>query len=176
MINRRQLLFGLAGVTLTGGSAWVATQGLSAESGLPVQIETVEAHGSDQGTIRIPVEETVTVIDLFATWCTPCKAQMDVLAPIHESYADNDRVTFVSVTNERIGGTLTLDDIRDWWRQNDGHWALGLDPDSTLMSSLKASGLPYMAIAAADGTITWKERGITDADTLRSELEAALDR
>ena len=174
-MNRRQLLFGLAGVTLTGGSAWIATQGLSTGSGLPVQIETVDAPGSNQGTIRVPVEDTVTVIDLFATWCTPCKAQMDVLAPVHERYADNDRVTFVSVTNERIGGTLSLDDIRDWWRQNDGHWTLGLDPDSSLMRILRANGLPYIAIAAADGTITWGERGITKADPLRSEIEAALD-
>jgi thiol-disulfide isomerase/thioredoxin len=175
-MKRRQLLLGLAGVTLTGGSAWVATQGLSAGSGLPVQIETMDALGSDHGSIHVPVEDTVTVIDLFATWCTPCKAQMDVLAPIHATYADNAHVSFVSVTNERIGGTLSRADIREWWRQNDGHWTLGLDPDSSLMGVLKASGLPYIAIAAADGTITWHHGGITNANTLRSEIEAALNR
>lgn len=175
-MNRRQLLFSLAGVTLTGGSAWVATQGLSAGSGLPVQIETVDARGSNQGTTSVPVEDRVTVIDLFATWCSPCKAQMDMLAPVYESYADNDRVTFVSVTNERTGGTLSLDDIRDWWRRNDGHWTLGLDPESDLMRILRANGFPYTAIAAADGTITWREKGITKTDTLRSEIESALDR
>jgi thiol-disulfide isomerase/thioredoxin len=175
-MNRRQLLLGLGGVALTGGSAWVATQGLSAGSGLPAQIETMDAPGSDQGSIRVPVEDTVTVIDLFATWCTPCKAQMDVLAPIHATYADNANVSFISVTNERIGGTLSRADIREWWRQNNGHWTLGLDPDSNLMSTLNASGLPYMAIAAADGTITWHHGGIAKANTLRSEIEAALNR
>lgn len=42
-MNRRQLLLGLGGVTLTEGSVWVATEGLPVGSGLPVQIETMDA-------------------------------------------------------------------------------------------------------------------------------------
>lgn len=173
-MNRRQLLAGLAGVTLTGGSAWVATQELSEDSGLPLQIETMNARGSTQGTVRVPIENTVTVIDLFATWCSPCKAQMDAFAPIHDAYGDE--LAFVSVTNERIGGTLSRDDIRAWWRQNGGHWTLGLDPESELMATLGANGLPYIAITAADGTVTWQHGGVANANKLRSEIEAALNR
>lgn len=172
-MNRRQVLLGLGGVTLTGGSVWVATEGLSTGSGLPVQIETIDAPGSKKGTIRVPVEDTVTVIDLFATWCTPCIAQMDALTAVHEEYHDTDTVTFISVTNERIGGTLSRADIRAWWQQNDGHWTLGLDPDSSLMRILRANGLPFLAIADADGTITWRHSGVVTANTLRSEIEAA---
>jgi thiol-disulfide isomerase/thioredoxin len=177
-VTRRQLLFGLGGITLTGGGAWVATQGLSigAETGLPMQIKTMAAPGSTKGSIRVPVTDTVTVIDLFATWCTPCKAQMDALTAVHEAYHDTDTVAFVSVTNERIGGTLSRADLRAWWRQNDGHWTVGLDPDSSLMAALGASGLPYIAIAAPDGTITWRHSGVTTTATLRANIEAARQR
>lgn len=175
-MNRRQLLVGIAGVTLTGTSAWIATQEFSTGSGLPVQIETMNARGSEQGTVRVPVENTVTVIDLFATWCTPCKAQMDALAPIYEAYGDEHDIAFVSVTNERIGGTLSRNDIRAWWRRNNGHWTLGLDPESKLMATLGASGLPHIAIASADGTITWQHGGVATTDKLRAEIEAAFDR
>lgn len=172
-MNRRQLLAGIAGVALTGGSAWVAAQELPAGTELPVQIETMNAHGSDRGTISVPIENTVTVIDLFATWCSPCKAQMDGLASLHDAYGDE--LAFISVTNERIGGTLSRADIRTWWHQNDGCWTLGLDPESELMAMLGADGLPYIAVTGADGTITWRHRGVARSDSIRSEIEAALN-
>jgi thiol-disulfide isomerase/thioredoxin len=173
---RRRALLALAGAGLTGGSVWVATGGLASDDGLPVTVETMDARGSTAGSLAVPPTGAVTVVDLFATWCGPCIEQMDALAPVHDAYADADDVRFVSVTNERLGGTLTREDVRAWWRENDGNWTLGLDPESRLLSSLGASGLPYVAVAAPDGSVTWGESGVTDASTLRAHVEAARER
>jgi thiol-disulfide isomerase/thioredoxin len=170
---RRRALLALAGAALTGGSVWVATGGLASDDGLPVTVETMDARGSESGSLAVPVPGAVTVVDLFATWCSPCIEQMDALAPVHEAYADADDVRFVSVTNERLGETLTRADVRRWWRENDGNWTLGLDPESRLLSALGAGGLPYVAVAAPDGTVTWGESGVTSASALRDRIEAA---
>lgn len=172
-MDRRRLLAALAGLGLTGGSVWAVQTGLpsGSSSGLPLRVETIDAQGSEAGEIRVPVPDTPTVIDLFATWCAPCKAQMDALDAIHSSYAD---VAFVSVTNERVGGTLTKADIREWWRRHDGNWTLGLDPESDLMSLLGADGLPYLAITDGTGTVRWDHGGVADAATLREQLDQVL--
>lgn len=174
-MNRRQVLLGLGGVGITAGSAWVATQDFKTETtaGFPIRIETLDARGSTAGHTRIPVADTVTVIDLFATWCAPCEKQMDALSTIHGEYGDD--VAFVSITNERIGGSFSAADIREWWRHNDGAWTLGYDPKSRVMAALAASGLPYIAIAAADGTLTWKHAGVASVGTLRERIDAALN-
>ncbi|RBI60262.1 TlpA family protein disulfide reductase [halophilic archaeon] len=173
-MDRRRLLLTLGGLGLTGGSAWVVQNGLpsKSENELPVQIDTLEARGSTAGTIRVPVSETPTVIDLFATWCAPCKEQMDALQAIRSEYGDD--VAFLSITNERVGGTLTKADIRDWWRQYGGRWTVGLDPGSDLMSVLGVNGLPYIAITDAGGKIQWEHDGVADAATLRHELDQVL--
>lgn len=180
-MNRRQVLSALAGAGLTAGSLWVLGRdapstdegGEDTETGLPVTVETLDARGSTAGTVNVPRPATPTLVDLFATWCTPCKRQMDALGAVHTDYAD--RVAFVSVTNERVGATLTTADIRAWWRANGGNWTVGLDPESDLMSTLGASGLPYLAIADADGTVRWTHSGGTDAATLRDALDSVLD-
>jgi hypothetical protein len=64
------------------------------------------------------------------------------------------------------------DGIREWWRRNDGQWPLGVDLDSSLMAALRASGLPYIALAAADGTITGRHSDGTTAATLRSSRDS----
>ena len=175
-MRRRQVLTALGGLGLTGASALALggdLPGLSADDGgLPLRVETIDARGSSAGEARIPAAGTPTVIDLFATWCAPCKAQMDALTTVRETYAD--RVAFVSVTNERIGGTLSRGDVRDWWRRHDGDWTVGLDPASDLMAALDASGLPFLAVASATGEIRWTHAGVASAATLREEIEGAL--
>lgn len=174
-MNRRRVLTALAGLGLTGGSIWVVQNGLPTgdTSGLPVTVETIDTRGSKAGQIQIPVPDTPTVIDLFATWCAPCKEQMESLSAVYPEYAD--RVAFVSVTNERVGGGLSKADIRKWWRRHDGNWTVGLDPESDLMSALGADGLPYLAIADATGRVRWEHSGVADAATLRTYIEQALD-
>lgn len=175
-MNRRRLLFAVGGLGLTGGSAWVLENGLGTatgdETGLPTRVETVDAPGSAAGEIRVPAATTVTVLDLFATWCAPCKEQMEALGTVHEEYGDD--VTLISVTNERVGGSLTKADLRDWWRANDGAWTLGLDPDSDLASALGAGGIPHVAVFDADDDVRWQDGGLTDAGTLRTQIDRAL--
>jgi len=177
-MNRRQLLTAVGGLGLTGGSVLAVRGHLPPTSGedssaLPLTFETIDAPGSEAGEVTVPHPERVTFIDLFATWCAPCEEQMNDLSTVHEEYAD--RVRFVSVTNERLGGTLTQRDIRGWWRRHHGAWTVGVDPDSDLMAALGAGGIPYHAIADASGTIRWQQAGLSTAETLRTALDRVLE-
>lgn len=170
-MNRRQVLAALGGLTLTGGAGYVAFNGLGG-GGTTVTVDTIDAQGSTAGRQQIPAPGRPTLVDLFATWCVPCEAQMRSLIPVYESFGD--RVTFVSVTNERIGGGLTMDDIRQWWVDHDGRWAVGHDPESRLMSELGAGGLPFLALADSAGEIVWTHRGVASESQLREELAAVV--
>ena len=176
-MNRRQLLAAVGGLGLTGGSVLAARGDLpsptDSESSLPLTIETIDSPGSEAGDVTVPQPGTPTFIDLFATWCTPCKEQMNELSTVHEAYGD--RVQFVSITNERPGGTLTERDIRSWWRRHHGAWTVGVDPDSDLMTALGAGGIPYHAIADSSGTVQWQQAGLSPAETLRTELDRVLE-
>lgn len=172
-MKRRSVLVGALGLGLTGGAAWVAVEGVPG-SGAGVTVDTLDARGSSAGRQQVPVPGTVTVVDLFATWCAPCKAQMSTLGTVHREFGDE--VAFVSVTNEQVGGGLTLADIRAWWREHDGNWTVGHDPESRLFGTLNAGGLPFLAVADADGTITWRHRGLAGESALRREITQALGR
>jgi thiol-disulfide isomerase/thioredoxin len=194
-MKRRQLLAGAGGLALTGGAAWVAfgggsrallsaadddgpgagasgtEEGPSADYG--VTVDTLEAPGSTAGTQRLPVPGTVTLLDLFATWCLPCEAQMESLRAVHDDLGDE--VAFVSVTNEAFSeNSLTAEDVADWWREHDGDWTLGHDPATVVHGQVGASGLPYLVLTDATGRIVWTHAGVASEARLRREIEAAL--
>lgn len=189
-MRRRDLLSTLAGAGVAGfagclgersGSSGSATtesdtatttdtaSGDSNSGNLPLVVDTIEAQGSTAGEVRVPVEGTPTVLDLFATWCAPCVAQMESLRSLHDEFGTD--VAFVSVTNERLGGGLTIDDIRSWWSEHDGSWTVGHDPESQLMRAVRANGLPYLVVFDADGSITWTHRGLASEENLRAAIE-----
>jgi len=176
-LGRRHLLAGLAGTGLLGAGlvgAGVTDVGLGGgtNSRLPVDVTTLDAPGSTAGTRQVPADGTPTVIDCFATWCGPCVEQMDALGTVHDRYAD--RVAFVSVTNERLGGGLTRSDLRSWWRDHDGRWTLGHDPAGDLLAALGASGLPFLAVTDGTGDVVWTHGGVASAETLDSRVAASL--
>lgn len=110
-----------------------------------------------------------TVPDLFATWRAPCVTQMESLRTFHEKFDDD--VAFVSVANERLDGGLMIDDIHGWWTEHDGNWAVGHDPDNSLMHAVHASDLPYLVAFDADGEAAWTHHGLASEENLRTAIE-----
>jgi thiol-disulfide isomerase/thioredoxin len=184
-LGRRHLLAGLVGTGLVGagvvGSGVVDVGGSNGdgddggggdERPLSVDVTTIDAVGSTAGTAQVPASGTPTVIDCFATWCGPCVEQMDALGTVYDRYGD--RAAFVSVTNERLGGGLDRDDLRAWWREHDGRWTLGHDPEGDLLAALGANGLPYLAVADADGSVVWRHGGVASVETLDRRISSVL--
>jgi thiol-disulfide isomerase/thioredoxin len=180
-LGRRALLASAAtaGVGLLAGcSTGLGSQGATeepggADDGLDsVTIATLDAPGSAAGDLTIPAEGAVTLVDLFATWCGPCVAQLERLAEVRAA-VDAD-VRFVSVTNEALGGELTRSDLVDWWREHGGEWTLAHDAEGELFFQLDATGIPFTGVIDQAGRLTWSHQGVSDPDTVVSELRSVL--
>ncbi|MFC7058454.1 TlpA family protein disulfide reductase [Halovenus salina] len=137
----------------------------------PLDVETIDASGSSDGTVTVPQRGQVTVLELFATWCSVCESMMSELTTAHERLGDE--VQFVSVTNEPLGETVTRADVSAWWTDHEGAWTLGADTGLTLTQRLDAKGVPYTVVFDADNRITWSHRGRTDASKLETVVERA---
>lgn len=190
-MRRRDLLASLGGLAAFGTAGWYAlgdggggvepatSDGSATGSGepdgiAPVTIETLDAQHSEAGTMTVPATGTVTVIDVFATWCAACDDQLRSLATAHDQVGDDAQ--FVSVTNEAIGGGLTREDIRTFWRDHAGRWPVGLDDDGQLTSRLDVQGLPHTAVTGPAGRVVYAERGVTSPDDVVSAVEEASTR
>ena len=172
-MNRRSVIAGVGSLAVVGLGGWFATSGQTAGSGNrlePVTIETLEVAGSPGEPVTVPFAGSVTVIDLFGTWCTPC---IEHMATLEEARAQlGDGVTFVSVTNEAVGGDLTRDDIEEWWRKHGGSWTVGLDDEGKLTRRTGSNGLPHTAVVDPSGQIAWTKTGTTPVKPI---VEAARD-
>jgi thiol-disulfide isomerase/thioredoxin len=174
-MKRRDIIAGLGGLAVLGGGAKMARNvgergGENAVE--PVELETLDAPGSTSGTTTVPERGRVTVLELFATWCTVCQSMMPEMAAVHDAVGDN--VQFLSVTNEPVGDTVTTEDVAAWWADHDGDWTVALDRDLELTQRLDANGVPYTFVFDENNRITWKHKGRSAAGEIESAVSEQL--
>ncbi len=139
----------------------------------PTTLDTVDAPGSRSGALTLPVDGEPTFVDFFGTWCAPCVEQMPALAEANERIGNE--VTFVSVTTEDVGGSVTEQEVIDWWIENDGDWLVAADVTAELAAKLGVGGYPTAVALDAAGRVRWSDTGVHGADALVEGIETALD-
>ena len=176
-MRRRELLAGVGSVGILGAAGAVALGSVPSTGGNdgdqptrePMSLETLDAPGSEAGTVGGPATGEPTFVDFFATWCDPCVAQMPALAEANDRVGED--VLFLSVTAEG----LSDDEIVEWWERHDGEWLLARDPTAELAARYNQPGIPYGVAIDAAGTVQWSEPGAKTADELVEGIERALD-
>lgn len=99
------------------------------------------------------------VLNLWATWCAPCVAELPSLDALAARLAP-DQIAVVPLSSDRGGA----DAVADYYRAHGiAHLGVWLDPDGAAMSALGARGIPTTLIldrqgrerARLEGGIDW---------------------
>jgi len=170
-VRRRDVLATLAGV----GTAATAGCGILGDFDAggdrpPITVETIDAPGSEAGTVDVPAPDRVTFVAFFATTCTACAEEMPALAEAHD--AVDDDVLFLSVTSEPVGATISRAELADWWAGHGGDWPVGLDDGTALAQRYDATRLPKQVVLDTDGAVAWRHGGRASAATIVDGIRA----
>lgn len=176
-MHRRELLAGVVALGVAGAGATVTLSDWNPlESGDAIEsfeLESLDAPGSEAGTVVVPEQGSVTVLELFATWCGVCADLMEPMGTIYDEVGDD--VQIVSVTNEPLGRTTTRDDVAAWWADHDGRWPVAYDDDLEVTSAFDATTVPYTVVLDEANVITWSDSGYKSVAELRDPIVTALE-
>lgn len=109
-----------------------------------------------------------TIINLWASWCVPCRTEMPLLARAHQEYGDAVRFIGIDYNDS------APDDAIELARASGVTYPLLADADQTTRADLKVVGLPHTIFLDAQGRITTTVRG--DAFRSYADLTAAIER
>ena len=100
----------------------------------------------------------VIVLNIWATWCEPCKVEMPSFERLHQQMSDtNFRVVAVSIDD-----VVGADSVRRYARALGLSFEILLDSTHTIDRDYQVTGYPETFVIARDGTIRKKWIGPAD--------------
>lgn len=115
----------------------------------------------------------VILLNLWATWCGPCRFEIPELGNLHAKYASRGfKVIGVSVDE---GGAK---DVQPFVDEQHIRYPIVIDPTGKLAAILNTTVIPTSVLVDRDGSIVWRHIGPVDMKdaTLTKALDAALAR
>ncbi|MCA1748120.1 MAG: TlpA family protein disulfide reductase [Parasphingopyxis sp.] len=152
-----------------GGSELVGRVDVSARGTLAPDLEFANPAGE---TVRLAdLEGTPLLVNLWATWCAPCIAEMPLLDALAEDREGNLRV--LTVSEDFQGAEVVEPFFAEQGYRRIEPW---LDPENTMMATLGLDSLPVTILYDESGRELFRVHGGMDWSGARAErlIDGAL--
>lgn len=139
------------------------------EVGLPVPAYATLSLDGDSVSLA-KQRGKVVLLNIWATWCHPCRDEIPELRAIHAKYRDRG-LELVGVSIDTDG---TDEAIRTFMREFQMTYSIWRDPDERISTQFLAIGVPATYLIDKRGVLQWRKTGpIAPNDT---SLAAAIER
>lgn len=145
-----------------------AAEGIDVGSSMPAYSSTwLDGSKFDLASKR----DKVVLLNVWATWCGPCRYEIPELQAIHDKYAARG-FEVIGVSVDESGAEA----VRQFVTEQKMTYPIVLDAEGKLANILQTSVLPTSVIVDRNGKIVWKKYGavMPRDQELTAAIEAAL--
>ena len=116
--------------------------------------------------------DKVVLVNVWATWCGPCRYEIPELQALHEHYAPRG-LEVVGVSVDETGAEPVREFVAE---QKKMTYPVVLDAESKITALLQTSVLPTSVLVDRNGRIVWKKYGaiMPEDEELKKAIETAV--
>ena len=113
----------------------------------------------------------VVLLNVWATWCGPCRAETPTLNDLQATYGDKG-FKVVGVSVDESGA----DNVKEFVATEHVRYDIAHDPEQRIANMMQTTVLPTSVVIDKSGHVVWREAGlITKGDaSLTKAIETAL--
>jgi len=97
----------------------------------------------------------VVILNVWATWCAPCRAEIPYLESLHQTYEPSS----LQVVGVSVDARGEQDKIAGFAEELGMTYPIWLDPDERVNSTFLAIGVPSTYVIDRHGVLVWKHLG-----------------
>ena len=108
------------------------------------------------------------VLDFWATWCPPCKAEMPIIDRVASRYKSRGLVVVGINTSDGEGAGAA------WAKSHGISYPIAFDAENEAARAYGVETLPTIVVISKTGKVVARRTGVTDADELERLVNQAL--
>jgi Peroxiredoxin len=108
----------------------------------------------------------ITVISFWATWCVPCKKELNTIAEVYPKWQEDYDMELVAIT---IDNARSLRKVKPMVEAKGWKYTILSDADETLKTSLGFQTVPMTFLLDQGGNIVYEHSGYAIGDEIELE-------
>ena len=124
-----------------------------------VDVKTID--GKSININSIDNNEMPIVINFWATWCKPCKKELNNIAEVYDEWQDETGVKIIAIS---IDDTRSMSKVVPYINSVGWEYDVYLDPNGDLKRAMGVSTVPHTFLLNSKKEIVWQHRGYVDGD------------
>lgn len=108
----------------------------------------------------------VTIISFWATWCTPCKKELDAISKVYDRWVTDYNVELVAVT---IDDQRALPRVKPLINQKKWKYTILSDVKQDFQQAMSVQSIPHTYVIDAKGKIVYNHSGYLTGDEKKLE-------
>ena len=137
------------------------------------KLPSIDVKNLDGETVDISTySETgqITIISFWATWCAPCKKELNNIAEVYEEWVEDYNVKLVAIS---VDDSRNASKVKTYINGQSWEYDVLLDSNSDLKRALNFPTVPFTLLLDKDGKIVYRHSGYVEGDEYILEEEIA---
>lgn len=116
----------------------------------------------------------IVYIDVWATWCGPCRSEFPYSKKIQQTFQDNDQVVFlyVSIDQDKEAWKKMVSEDKEFKGIHVNHNPE--DPKQSMLTAYMVSGIPHYVLIDREGKIAQSKASRPSSGKVQDEIRALL--
>lgn len=101
------------------------------------------------------------IIDFWATWCKPCKKELDAIAEVYEEWQKETgvKVIAISIDDARSSAKVVTDVKAKGWT-----YEVYIDENQDFKRAMNVNNVPHTFLVNGNGEIVWSHNSYAEGD------------
>ncbi len=101
------------------------------------------------------------IINFWATWCSPCKRELNNITELYEDWVDETGVKLVAVS---IDDTRNMGKVAPYVNGKGWEYDVYIDPNGDFKRALGVNNVPHTFLVDGNGKVVWQHNSYNEGD------------
>ncbi len=124
-----------------------------------IDVKTLD--GKTVNTSEFENDSTPYIINFWATWCKPCKKELNAIAELYEDWQEETGVKIIAIS---IDDSRNMSQVNSVVNGSEWEYEVYLDPNGDFKRAMNVNTIPHTFIINGNNEIVWQHNSYTEGD------------